>query len=478
MDILAELFKSYSGTYPGRVTPVGGSGSNRRYFRLYGEGGSAIGVIGTSREENRAFLGMSRHFLGKGLHVPKIYAVSIDGMAYLQEDLGSTQLYDLVSRGRKSGEYSSEERNLLRDAMSLLPDIQFLGAQGMDWSLCYPEGKLSRRAVLFDLSYFKYCFLKPSGIEFNEFALQDDFESLADDLLQCGGDCFMYRDFQARNIMVKDGIFYFIDYQGGRKGPVYYDIASFVWQARARYPLDLKKELVSTYLQSAERYGLKDSEPVFYDRLRIFVLFRTMQVLGAYGFRGNYERKAHFLESIPYAIENLRELLRNPFINYPYLYQILIKLCSLPAYSHAPKAESAGEPSPLTVTIYSFSYKKGIPQDDSGNGGGYVFDCRALNNPGRYEYYRQFNGRDPEVEKFIEDDGGVFSFLDNVYKLVDAHVDCFLKRNFTNLQVSFGCTGGQHRSVYCAEKLAAHLATRQGIVVRLVHRELGTDRVL
>jgi hypothetical protein len=325
--------------------------------------------------------------------------------------------------------------------------------------------------VMFDMNYFKYCFLKATGLDFNEARLQDDFEKLQKDLLQDMGNTFMYRDFQSRNVMIKDGVPYFIDFQGGRRGPVYYDVASFVWQARARYPEDLRKQLVETYLRALKGYTDVDEE-VFYKRLRLFVLFRTMQVLGAYGFRGYFEKKPHFLASVPYALGNLRRLLKIPFSDYPYLNQILTEMTTLRQFN------DIAEDRRLEVNIVSFAYKKGIPLDPSGNGGGYVFDCRSINNPGKYEYYRQFNGTDKEVIKFLEDDGEVFRFLDNVYKLVDPHVKRFIERKFTHLQVCFGCTGGQHRSVYCSERLAEHLAEKFDIKISVVHRELGIEKIV
>ena len=237
---------------------------------------------------------------------------------------------------------------------------------------------------MFDLNYFKYCFLKATGLEFDEVRLQDDFEKLHDDLLRDDSNTFMYRDFQARNVMIKDGEPYFIDFQGGRRGPIYYDVASFIWQARSRYPEDLKNELVETYLRSLRGYLPGVDEKEFRERLRLFVLFRTLQVLGAYGFRGYFEKKPHFLASVPYAIDNLRRMLQTPFERYPYLTEVLTKLTEMQQFYET------AEDRRLQVKIFSFAYKKGIPSDQSGNGGGYVFDCRSVNNPGKYEYYRQF----------------------------------------------------------------------------------------
>ena len=471
MNRLKPLFESYTGQELAQVQELPSSGSHRRYFRLSGGKVTLIGVIGTSLEENRAFITISKHFREKGLHVPAVLAVSPDGYSYIQEDLGDKILFDMVSQGRESGIYSSYETELLRRTIEQLPRIQFLGGKGLDWSVCFPQEAFDARMIDFDLNYFKYCFLKATGLEFNEILLQEDFEKFKADLLEEDDETFQYRDFQARNVMIKDGEPWFIDYQGGRRGPIYYDVASFIWQARSRFPEDLKQDLIRTYLRALQQFRKVDEEQ-FRSRLRLFVLFRTLQVLGAYGFRGYFEKKPHFLASVPFAMQSLRTLLQTPFTEYPYLNQILQEL------SVKPELNAMQEDHRLEVQVYSFAYKKGIPADTTGNGGGYVFDCRSVNNPGKYEYYRQFNGTDPEVIKFLEDDGEVTVFLDSVYKLVDAHVQRFIERKFTHLQVCFGCTGGQHRSVYCAEHVARHLADKFNIKVVLTHRELNTEKML
>ena len=470
-SILKPLFESYTGTALTEITELPASGSNRRYFRLKGGNISLIGAIGTNLQENHSFIYLARHFREKGLRVPAVLAVSEDGQAYIQEDLGDQVLFGMVAQGRESGLYSSVETDLLRRTIEQLPRLQFVGAQGLDWKNCYPQEAFDARMVDFDLNYFKYCFLKATGLEFNEIELQEDFEKLKADLLKEDDNTFLYRDFQARNVMIKDGEPWFIDFQGGRRGPIYYDVASFIWQARSRFPEDLKQDLIRTYLRALQQFKQVDEE-AFRSRLRLFVLFRTLQVLGAYGFRGYFEKKPHFLASVPYALSNLRKLLETPFEDYPYLNSLLMQLSSMPELNEIPQDHR------LSVHIYSFAYKKGIPADTTGNGGGYVFDCRSVNNPGKYEYYRQFNGTDPEVIKFLEDDGEVFTFLDSVYKLVDAHAKRFIERKFTNLQVCFGCTGGQHRSVYCAEHLARHLMDKFDIKVTVTHRELNIEKML
>ena len=502
--LLESLFEQYTGSAPVSRVALTGSASHRRYYRLTGpDGRSVIGVEGTDADENRAFLTIDRHFAAKGIRVPVVLAE--DGLCYLQEDLGSMVLYDALAAGRASGQYGPDEVALLRKTLAALPKIQVEGARGLDFSVCYPQSSFDERMVDFDLNYFKYDFLKLSGLEFNEVLLQDDFDRFRADLLSEPSDTFLYRDFNARNVMLVDGEPYFIDFQGGRRGPVYYDVASFLWQARARYPEALREELLQVYLEALRAYGPVD-EAHFRERLRLFILFRMLQVLGCYGYRGLWERKQAFIDSIPPALDIVRSLL--PLKDYPYLSEVLAGLCatdfSTPAapplemtktggpmslrpsegtLSFRPSegtlsfrpSEASGEISSLVVTIYSFSFKKGIPEDTSGNGGGYVFDCRSVHNPGKYDCFKQLTGLDEPVIRFLEEDGEILRFLDHVYALVDAHVERFLSRGFTHLQVSFGCTGGQHRSAYSAQHLAEHLVAKYPVRVHLIHRERGIE---
>lgn len=469
-ELLAQLYQSYTGEAPTSIEPLPGAGSNRKYFRLKGKE-SLIGVYGTSTEENRAFIYMARHFSQKGLPVPRILAEAADQSAYLQDDLGDISLFQFIKQGRESGNFSDEETNILKQTIHLLPQIQFEGNKEMNFSYCYPLATFNHRSVLWDLNYFKYCFLKATGLEFQENLLEDDFERMADTLLQIEPQVFMYRDFQSRNIMIREEKPYFIDFQGGRKGPFYYDVASFLWQAKANYPDSLRQELLDEYLDALRPYHAIDKEQ-FLTTLRHFVLFRTLQVLGAYGFRGYFEKKAHFIQSVPYAIENLRQLLETDFPEYPYLCLMLRKLTELPQFASIRNRRK------LTVRVMSFSYKKGIPEDPSGNGGGYVFDCRAVHNPGKYEQYKQLTGRDKPVIDFLEQDGEILQFLEHVDALADAHVQRFLERGFTNLSICFGCTGGQHRSVYSAEHVAHHLNEKFGVRIRLIHREQHIEQIL
>lgn len=460
---IQTLYQTYTGHLPEAIEPLAGAGSNRNYYRLKGNP-QVIGVYGTSKAENRAFLYMAQHFEAKGLPVPHVYVQTDDAMAYLQEDLGDISLFQAIGHGRTTGTFSNEEKSLLKQTIRLLPRIQFEGAEDMDFSVCYPQAEFNRRSILWDLNYFKYCFLKATGIDFQENLLEDDFENMTQVLLADTFSTFMYRDFQSRNVMIREGKPYFIDFQGGRKGPVYYDVASFLWQAKARFPQHLREELIHDYLDALHAY-CPMPESYFREQLRQFVLFRTLQVLGAYGFRGYFEQKPHFLQSIPYAIGNLDQLLEEEFPAYPHLCKVLKQLTGLPVYATELNKRK------LTVRVMSFSYKKGIPEDPSGNGGGYVFDCRAIHNPGKYDAYKQLTGRDEPVIRFLEEDGEILTFLEHVYALADAHVQRFLERGFTHLSICFGCTGGQHRSVYAAEHVAQHIHEKFGVNVEVNHRE-------
>ncbi len=470
MNELETLFRQQTSEKLLSKEELSASGSNRRYFRLESKNTSIIGVAGTSVEENHAFICMARHFKEKGLPVPELLSQTEDGRFYIQEDLGDTLLFDYIAEGRKTGVFHENEKEMLRKTMRKLPALQVLGAKDFDFSVCYPQPEFNERSIFWDLNYFKYSFLKSTGLDFQENRLEDDFSRLSQVLLRSKTDTFMYRDFQSRNVMIKDNEPYFIDFQGGRKGPLFYDVASFIWQAKAQYNSELRQELLQTYLDA-----LKELMPVdeadFREQLKHFVLFRTLQVLGAYGFRGYFEKKPHFLQSIPFALENLRSILQDKFSEFPYLLQILKQMTELKQFREVDVRK------PLVVKIYSFSFKKGIPQDDSGNGGGFVFDCRAVNNPGKYERYAHFTGLDESVIQFLEEDGEILHFLEHSFELTDASVKRYKDRGFTNLMISFGCTGGQHRSVYSAQKAAEHINETFGVEVQLIHREQNIETV-
>ena len=510
MDKLIELYTEWAGAEPAGVEKLPVQGSNRAYYRLTdADGMSVVGCVGTSRDENHAFIYLARHFAKRRIPVPKLLAVSGDELRYLQEDLGKQSLFDAIRGGREAGgRYNQREKRLLVSAIRELPNIQLRGARGLDWSNCYPQPEFDIDSVLFDLNYFKYCFLKPTELDFHELKLEANFRLFAKDLTSEPMDSFLYRDFQARNIMLDANDHpYFIDFQGGRKGPFYYDLASFLWQASAKYSFKLRRELVYEYYDALKNYTEVPSVRHFVNRLSLFVLFRTLQVLGAYGFRGYFERKKHFLDSIPPAIQNLRDVLKmgEKVFPYPYMLEMLRRLTELPRFAQLEqpavnradgfritaqniyRAHPQDGPAtyskydgkgPLVVRVYSFSYRKGIPEDPSGNGGGYVFDCRSTHNPGRYEPYKKLTGLDEPVIRFLEDDGEIPRFLESVYRLADHHVKRYTQRGFTSLMFSFGCTGGQHRSVYSAQHLAEHLHNKFGVEVIVNHREQNICQVL
>lgn len=471
MQELQDLFNQLTSDKLLSIVELSGSGSNRKYFRLYSKNQSFIGVEGTSIEENKAFIYMSKHFSSLGFPVPKILTQSENEKYYLQEDLGDVLLFDYIVEGRKSGVFNEKEKRMLVRTIEKLPEIQINGAKGFDFSYSYPLPEFNERSIMWDLNYFKYCYLKTTGVDFQENLLEDDFLKLASTLLKSKQEAFMYRDFQSRNVIIKDDKPYFIDFQGGRKGPIYYDVASFLWQAKANYSKELRKELIQVYLKSLKQFITVD-ETDFQNQLKHFVLFRILQVLGAYGYRGHFEKKLHFLESIPPAIENLKEILQEDITEYPYLVSIL-KQMTEQVIDDKKQIESKG----LTVTVYSFSYKKGIPDDDSGNGGGFVFDCRAIHNPGRYGEYKNLTGLDKPVIDFLEKDGEVTSFLQHIYSIINPSINRYIERGFTNLMINFGCTGGQHRSVYSAQKTAEYIHKEFGIKVCLIHRERNIKKV-
>ena len=388
---------------------------------------------------------------------------------YLQEDLGDAVLFDAIKAGRNTGVFSHGEKELLHKTIAKLADFQVEAAKELNFDVCYPQPEFNERSINWDLNYFKYSFLKTTGMEFQENLFEDDFERMAQKLLEDKTHTFLYRDFQSRNVMLVDNEPYFIDFQGGRKGPVYYDVASFLWQAKANFPNELRYELIDTYIAALNKHYQVDKD-YFLEQLRHFVLFRTLQVLGAYGFRGYFEKKPHFLQSVPFALNNLREILKSDFPEYPYLSKVMHEMINLKQFADTRKDE-------LEVRVVSFAYKKGIPSDPSGNGGGYVFDCRAINNPGKFERYNNVTGLDEPVIEFFKEDGEMDVYLESIYKLVDSHVKRYIERSFTHLMISFGCTGGQHRSVYASQKIAEHISKKFGVKVSLTHREQDLEQV-
>lgn len=463
MEQLKALFQKWAGEPCVECLVLSGGGSSRRYYRLSGASRSCIGTVAADVRENEAFFAFTRHFLAHGMPVPQLYAVADDSCHYLQQDLGDQSLYAiLLEKKRQGGGFDATMMDLYRQALTDLDAMQRAG-RDMDFSLAFPRAAFDRRSMLWDLNYFKYNFLKLAHIPFDEELLEDDFQALVDFLLQADCSYFMYRDFQGRNIMVADdSSLHYIDYQGGRRGAAQYDVASLLYSAKSDLPEPLRNELLRHYVSL---HG--DSH--FMTHFWGYVLLRIMQAMGAYGYRGLIERKPYFLESIPLAAANLRLVVEgHPLpLRLPELERVWQRIGELQAAVTTVATEGR-----LVVEVLSFSYKRGLPDDHSGNGGGFVFDCRALPNPGRYEQYRAYTGKDRPVIEFLQCEEAVGQFLDHAEALVSQSIDKYLERRFTHLSVSFGCTGGQHRSVYCAEQLASRLRERYPeVIVDLHHRE-------
>ena len=470
MEVLRELFERHFHSAPTKIQPVQGGlgGSARKIVRLAGEEHSAIGILNQDRAENQAFLSFTRHFRRHGLPVPEIYEEDLKRGAYLEEDLGDTTLFALLSRHRAGAEIAPEAFAAYERVVDLLPRFQVEAGRDLDYAVCYPRSSFDRQSIAWDLNYFKYYFLKLAGIPFSEQKLEQDFSRLTRFLLSAPRDYFLYRDFQSRNIMLCDGRPHFLDYQGGRKGALQYDIASLLFDAKADLPPDVRQRLLERYLEALSGHITLDRE-AFLGPYYAFVYIRIMQALGTYGFRGFYERKPHFLQSVPYALKNLRWLAHN--VQLPIALPTLLGAFEATFRSERLQ-ELEGAKGVVTVSIFSFSFHRGAPADDTGHGGGFIFDTRSIPNPGREERYKPLTGKDAPVIEYLEQQESVRHFFSNVTALVDAAVGDYQRRGFKNLMVSFGCTGGQHRSVYFAERLAAHLRAREGVEVIVRHREL------
>jgi aminoglycoside/choline kinase family phosphotransferase len=474
MNVLNKLFEKHFHAPPERIQPLQGElgGSGRKIIRFSRGNQSAIGILYGVREENAAFLAFSRHFRRHGLPVPEIFGEDLDHGAYLEEDLGGTTLFDFLSANRSGETIALQAIELYRKVVSELPRFQVEAGRDLDYSVCYPRGSFDRQSINWDLNYFKYYFLRLAAIPFNEQALEDDFDRLTNLLLEAPGDYFLYRDFQSRNVMLHQGQPYFVDYQGGRKGALQYDIASLLFDAKADLPPDLRQQLLDAYLEALSRHISLDRE-AFLRYYYAFVYVRIMQALGAYGFRGFYERKPHFLQSVPYALKNIRWLLHNAElpIELPTLMSAFQNMLgSEKLRGLAPQAHE--QTKNLVVRIFSFSFHNEMPKDESGNGGGFIFDARSLPNPGREERFKQLTGKDAPVIDYLNQQEGVHQYLANVVSLVEASVASYQRRGFKNLMVSFGCTGGQHRSVFLAEHLAKRLRGQSDVEVVVRHLEL------
>ena len=468
-DTLATLFESHFSLAPGSFNELPRSGSHRRYFRMTAGISRCIGVYSPDPGETRAFLEFTRHFHYRGLNVPSLLAEDEARGIYLLEDLGDLSLKKIIDRERQGEGFPASVIPYYRTALDHLVGFQLEGHAGLDYSVCIPRQEFDRQSILWDMNHFKYYFIRLLNIPVNEQWLEDDFNTLAEILLSAERNYFMYRDFQSRNIIIHEDELYFIDYQGGRKGALQYDVASLLFEARTNLPGSLREELLNHYLGTLAAKSESAAEG-FMEHYYGYVLIRILQAMGAYGIRGIIENKALFLQSIPYAIRNIRFLMENSLIpdQVPELIKCLEHICGWKEWSDLPDAHE----NRLRVRINSFSYMKGPPRDLSGNGGGFVFDCRALPNPGRLEEYRYLTGKDTEVIEYLQGKKEVGLFLEGVFSLVNQSIEAYQSMDFTDLMVSFGCTGGQHRSVYCAERLNEYLQSRTRIETIVNHKEL------
>ncbi len=471
IDDIKQIYIDHAGS-AARITgleKIPQSGSNRLYFRILTNGGSYIATYNDNVRENKTFVHFSRHFRAKGCPVPEIYAVNEAYTIYLQEDFGDLSLLgELEKEGHNDRVYA-----FFQQSLEQLARLQILGDEGLDYAQTITSREFGKQAILSDLLYFKYYFLDTLQIPYDKERLIDDFEALSNYLTHVDYKYFMFRDFQSRNIMLESDRVHFIDFQGGMKGALQYDVASLLWQAKADLPDQWKDSLLEYYMDCAEKLLDKKIDRVrFISQYNGYVLIRLLQVLGAYGFRGLFERKAHFLISIPLALRNFKWFLGNKQIGIGLPeFERLLGLMVQDEIVGRFEPVQADEQTPLVVHINSFSFRKALPQDTGGNGGGFVFDCRGILNPGRLPEFKSQTGRDKPVKDFLEQQTRMPEYLNSVYDIVDISVEDYIKRGFGSLQVSFGCTGGQHRSVYAADALARHLRNKFHVKINLHHVE-------
>ncbi|MCX6231333.1 MAG: phosphotransferase [Bacteroidetes bacterium] len=461
---LALLFEDWAKEKAVSIDLLPASGSYRKYFRIVGVTKTCLGVYNADKKENQAFIAFTKHFLQKKCNVPNIFAENLTENIYLIEDFGDETLFNRIQKLQRTEENNEIIIELYKKVIDELPKFQIIAAKDFDFTACYPRAEFDKQSMFWDLNYFKYYFLKLAQIPFDEQKLEEDFHVFTDFLLEAENNYFLYRDFQSRNIMLYQGKPYFVDYQGGRRGALQYDIASLLYDAKADLSNEVRAILLEYYIERLQQYIQFDKQK-FSAYYYGFVMIRIMQAMGAYGFRGFYENKTVFLQSIPYALNNLNWILKNTSlpISIPTLTATLSNL------SQATKIKKIVNTQNLKININSFSYKQQIPIDNTGNGGGFVFDCRALPNPGRIEVFRTQTGKDKTVINFLESEIVVKLFLDNVFNTICISIDNYIERGFENLMINFGCTGGQHRSVYCAEKIAAMISERYNLHCNIQH---------
>jgi len=467
VEAIKCLFQSFNHKLPQRVEKLQQSGSDRVYYRIYSNAETFIATYNRNVKESDTFIYFTRHFGSHGLPVPAILAVNDDHTLYIQQDLGTESLLNkLEQNGHTAYSYSLFEKSLRKLAL-----IQIEGHKGLDYNQCLTAKEFGKQAIISDLLYFKYYFLDTLRQPYDKQAMLDDFDALATYLTRTEYKYFMFRDFQSRNIIVRDDEVYFIDYQGGMQGALQYDVASLLWQAKAELSDDWKSSLLFYYMDEIDKLLEKPVDRnIFTGQYNGYVLIRLLQVMGAYGFRGLFERKAHFLSSIPLALRNLQWFVQNKRVGIvtPEFDRVL-RIITRDEVIQRFQPRQANEQTPLVVRVNSFTYKTGPPVDESGNGGGFVFDCRGILNPGRFEAYKKYSGKDKNVQYFLEQQTRMNDFLNSVFDLTDITIEDYLLRGFGSLMISFGCTGGQHRSVFAAEQTARHLRNKYKVKTVVTH---------
>lgn len=467
IEAIGKLYASTGRPKYDRIEKLPQSGSDRVYFRIYAGNETCIATYNPNKKETKTFIYFSRHFIQAGLPVPAILAVNEEDTIYIQEDLGTESLLNKLEKNGH-GEYIY---SLFQKSLAALARVQILGDKELNYDYCITAKEFGKQAIMSDLLYFKYYFLDTLQLPYDKQAMLDDFDALSSYLTRTGNTYFMFRDFQSRNIIVKNDEVGFIDYQGGMKGALQYDVASLLWQAKAELSEDWKDNLLSYYM---DRIDLLLEKPVnrnsFVSQYNGYVLIRLLQVMGAYGFRGLFERKAHFLASIPLALRNLKFFIDHKEVGivtpeFDRVLHLVVEEDMIKRF----ESTQANEHTPLVIEVNSFSYKNGIPPDASENGGGFVFDMRGILNPGRFDDYKTSTGKDKPVQDFLEQRTKMNKYLNSVWDLIDITVEDYLKRGFSHLMINFGCTGGQHRSVYAAEQTARHLRNKYKVKVKLEH---------
>ncbi|HCY77226.1 MAG TPA: phosphotransferase enzyme family protein [Ignavibacteriales bacterium] len=472
LDLIRNIFLQWHGKKADFIQKLPQTASYREYYRISFDKNTVIGVFNEDLKENEAFLSFSKTFSELNFKVPKVLQTDLENNVYLLDDLGDMTLYSLIHANKHDYKSTPKLIEYYKKSLEQLLKFQITANKKIDYNYCYPRAKFDRQSILWDLNYFKYDFLKLGRIGFDEQLLENDFQKFSEFVASVNTDYFLYRDFQSRNIMIKDNEIYFIDYQGGRKGALQYDVASLLYDAKAEIPNPLRETLLTHYLDKLESdYNFDRTD--FLKSYYAFVLIRIMQAMGAYGFRGLFEKKVHLVKSILPARKNLKYLLDNGKLdfNIPHLHTVFENIITSEEFNIYEDRDLPNNK--LSVTITSFSYKREIPIDLADNGGGFVFDCRGLNNPGRHLEFKLLNGRDTEVIKYLEENSDVENFLSHTFLLVDSTIETYLERGFKDLMINFGCTGGQHRSVYCADKLFNHIKNKYDINIFLSHIEQG-----